>query len=235
MAAFWVIGAIAATLVGLYFVIPWLAKPLLTRRLARRVLASGSACLTFDDGPDPVSTALILDELDRTGIKATFFTLGRNLERHPEIARRILGSGHELGEHGYDHLHAWKTTPWRYARDLLRGGAAVARHLPPDRRPPFRPPYGELNLLTLLYVWLTGRQLVMWNVNPRDFEAVSAAAVAARVGDRLAAGSIVLLHDARADVATDPRVTVNAVRLLLAAVDARSLHLTTVGGTLRRA
>ncbi len=235
MAAFWIFAAVAAALIGVYFVIPWLAKHLLARRLTGRVLASGSACLTFDDGPDPVTTALILDELDRVGIKATFFTLGRNVERHPEIARRILASGHELGEHGYDHLHAWKTTPWRYGRDLLRGGAAVARHLPPDRRPPFRPPYGELNLLTLLYVWLTGRRLVMWNVNPRDFEAVSAAAVAASVGERLAPGRVVLLHDARADLATDAQVTVEAVRLLLAAVDARSLRLTTIGGALRRA
>ncbi len=235
MAALWIFGTIGATAIGLYFVIPWLAKDLLTRRLARRVLESGSACLTFDDGPDPVTTSLILDELDRAGVKATFFTLGRNVERHPDLARRILRSGHELGEHGYDHLHAWKTTPWRYGRDLWRGGAAVARHLPPDRRPPFRPPYGELNLLTLLYVWLTGRQLVMWNVNPRDFEAISAASVAATVGDRLAAGSIVLLHDARADVATDAHVTVDAVRLLLPEVSARGLHLTTIGGSLRRA
>ena len=52
------------------------------------MLASGCACLTFDDGPDPV-TRLILDELDRAGIKATFFTLGRIIERHPDIARRI--------------------------------------------------------------------------------------------------------------------------------------------------
>ena len=57
----------------------------------------------------------------------------------------------------------------------------------------------RLNILTLIYVWLTGRRLVMWNVNPRDFDAPSAAAVAASVGDRLAAGSVVLLHDARAD------------------------------------
>ena len=69
--------------------------------------------------------------------------------------------------------------------------AAVAQHLPAGRRAPFRPPYGEINLLTLLYVWLTGRRLVMWNVNPRDFEAVSAAAVAHTVGDRVAAGEVI--------------------------------------------
>lgn len=235
MAALWILAAVAASLIGLYFVVPWLAKHLLARRLTRRVLASGSACLTFDDGPDPVTTPLILDELDRAGIKATFFALGRNVEQHPDIARLILLRGHELGEHGYDHLHPWKTAPWRYLCDLLRGGAAVAGHLSSGRPPPFRPPYGELNLLTLLYVWLSGRQLVMWNVNPRDFAAASAAAVAGSVGDRLAPGSVVLLHDARADLATDARITVDAVRLLLAAVSDRSLRLTTVGGALRPA
>jgi peptidoglycan/xylan/chitin deacetylase (PgdA/CDA1 family) len=235
MAAFWNLAALGAGLIGLYFVVPWLAKHLLARRLAGGVERSGSACLTFDDGPDPVTTSLVLDELDRAGIKATFFALGRNVERHPEIARQILLGGHELGEHGYDHLHAWKTAPWRYLRDLLRGGAAVARHLPPSRRAPFRPPYGEINLLTLLYVWLTGRRLVMWNVNPRDFEATSAAAVARAVGDRLTTGSVVLLHDARADLATDARITVEALRLLLALPGTSGLRLTTVGEALRSA
>jgi peptidoglycan/xylan/chitin deacetylase (PgdA/CDA1 family) len=232
MAAFSTFAVVSASLIGFYFVVPWLVKHLLARRLTRRVLASGSACLTFDDGPDPVTTDLILDELDRAGVKATFFALGRQVERHPEIARRILQSGHELGEHGYDHLHAWKTAPWRYLRDLLRGGVAIARHLPPGRRPPFRPPYGELNLLTLLYLWLTNRPLVMWNVNPRDFEAASAAAVAGSVGERLGAGSVVLLHDARADLATDPHITVDAVRLLLTVGSVRSLRLTTIAGAL---
>jgi peptidoglycan-N-acetylglucosamine deacetylase len=232
MAALWTFAAVGACLISLYFVVPWLAKHLLARQLAREVLVSGSACLTFDDGPDPVTTPLILDELDRAGIKATFFAIGRNVERHPEIARRILLSGHELGEHGYDHLHPWRTTPWRYLRDLLRGGAAVARHLPPGRRPLFRPSYGEVNLLTLLYVWLTGRQLVMWNVNPRDFEAVSPAAVADSIGDRLAAGSVVLLHDARANLTTDAQITVDAVRLLLDAAKARNVCLTTIAGAL---
>ena len=233
MAALWTFAALSASLVGLYFVVPWLVKHHLARRLTRRVVASGSACLTFDDSPDPITTTLILEELDRSGVKATFFTLGRNVERHPQIVQRLLLSGHEVGEHGYDHLHAWKTAPWRYLRDLLRGGAVIARHLPPGRRPPFRPPYGELNLLILLYVWLTGRRLVMWNVNLRDFEAVCAVPVANSICDRLAVGSVVLLHDARADLATDAHITVDAVRRLLAALSAPRFRLTTITGALR--
>ncbi len=77
-----------------YFVLPWLVKRLLTHRLTTRIRRAGCVCLTFDDGPDPSSTPLILDILDAAGAKATFFILGRNAEQHPALLRRIAESGH---------------------------------------------------------------------------------------------------------------------------------------------
>jgi peptidoglycan/xylan/chitin deacetylase (PgdA/CDA1 family) len=222
-----------AALPALYFVLPFLVKLLLAERLSRRVAASGGACLTFDDGPDPRSTPALLDLLDQAGVRATFFVLGRQASAHPELARRIVESGHEVGEHGFGHLHAWKTEPVRYVADLLRGRRAIANSLRGGGHALFRPAFGELNLLTLLYLAFARRRLVMWNLNPRDFRATSAEDVAGRILRDLRVGSVVLLHDGRAGISTDPTVTVEAVRLVLAEAARRGLRLTPVGATLR--
>ncbi|HET6467758.1 MAG TPA: polysaccharide deacetylase family protein [Geminicoccaceae bacterium] len=226
------VPVVGGALGGLYFVVPFWVKKLLASRLSRRVAASGVACLTFDDGPDPRSTPQLLDLLDRAGVKATFFALGCQVSAHPELARRIVESGHELGEHGFGHRHAWKTDPARYLADLVRGRRAVARCLPAGGHALFRPAYGEINLLTLLYIGLGRRRMIMWNLNPRDFEATSAEEVAQRIGRELRVGSVVLLHDARHGVEADPKLTVEAVRLVLAEADRRGLRLAAVGAAL---
>jgi peptidoglycan/xylan/chitin deacetylase (PgdA/CDA1 family) len=97
----------------------------------------------------------------------------------------------------------------------------------------FRPPYGEINVLTLLYVWLAGRELVLWNVNPRDFEAQAADTVVTALKRDVGVGSVALLHDGRSGAPGDANVTVNAVRVLLADERARALRLTTVTGAAR--
>jgi peptidoglycan/xylan/chitin deacetylase (PgdA/CDA1 family) len=219
-------------LLGAYFVLPWLLKPWLARRLATAVRRSGRVCLTFDDGPDEGSTAHLLDVLDREGAKATFFLLGRNVVRNPALVRRMVEAGHEIGEHGFGHRHAWRTGPIEYLSDLLQSRRALAEHC--SRQPVvlYRPAYGEMNLLTLCYVLFGRRRIVMWNVNPRDFEARSAQKVAANVVGAAQPGSVVLLHDGREDADTDPRVTVEAVRLMLQEFRSRGLLTATVSAAL---
>jgi peptidoglycan/xylan/chitin deacetylase (PgdA/CDA1 family) len=219
-------------LLGAYFVLPWLLKPWLVRRLAAQVRRSGRVCLTFDDGPDAASTARLLDVLDREGAKATFFLLGRNVVRNPALVRRMVESGHEIGEHGFGHRHAWKTGPVAYLRDLLESRRALAETGGREHVVLYRPAYGEMNLLTLCYVLFGRRRIVMWNVNPRDFEARSPQDVARRVVEAAAAGSVVLLHDAREDMDTDPQVTVDAVRLMLQGFKSRGLLTSTVSTAL---
>jgi peptidoglycan/xylan/chitin deacetylase (PgdA/CDA1 family) len=213
---------------GAYFVVPWLIKPLLTRRLVSRVRRSESVCLTFDDGPDPSSTPRILDALEAAGAKATFFMLGRNALRHPSLVQKIAESGHEIGEHGFGHCHAWKTGPLRYIADLVQGRRALAEVGGPPAVSLYRPAFGELNLLTLLYLLVGRRRLVMWNVNPRDFEARSGPDVARQVARDVGAGSVILMHDGREDATTDAEVTVEAVKLILRDLKESGLRLTTV-------
>jgi peptidoglycan/xylan/chitin deacetylase (PgdA/CDA1 family) len=220
--------AVIAIVLYAYFVLPWFIKGLLTRRLGTSIRRAGCVCLTFDDGPDPASTPLILDILAAAGAKATFFILGRNADRHPALVRRIAEAGHEIGEHGHGHRHAWRTGPVAYLQDLLRGRRALAEHLGSSPIRSYRPAFGELNLITLCYLLFGRRRLVMWNVNPRDFDAPSAAEVAKQVVRSLAAGSVVLLHDARADAATDVLVTVEALKLIMRDMQRGGLRLVTI-------
>ena len=227
MRALFLTVVVAAALAGLYLVVPWLTKSFLRRRLLARARRIGGVCLTFDDGPEPRSTRRILRLLEDTGAKATFFLLGRQAERYPELVREIVAAGSEVGEHGQDHRHAWKTGPLAYWRDLQQGRRSVAKALGAGEVKVYRPAFGEMNLLTLVYLALGRRRLVMWDVNPRDFEQETGAEVAARVIKLLKPGSIILFHDGRADAAGDPEVTVEAVRLVLADARRRGLRLVT--------
>ncbi len=93
--------------------------------------------LTFDDGPDPEVTPWVLDLLAKYDAKATFFCLGRNVERYPEIFKRILCEGHAVGNHSYSHLDGWRTGKKRYVRDIERAAKLIQSFL-------FRPPYGRI-------------------------------------------------------------------------------------------
>lgn len=233
MRALFLTAVLAAALAGLYLVVPWFAKSFLRRRLLARVRRTGGVCLTFDDGPEPRSTPRILRLLEDAGAKATFFLLGQQVERYPELVRQIVAAGSEVGEHGQGHRHAWKTGPLAYWRDLQQGRRSVAEALGASEVRVYRPAFGEMNLLTLMYLALGRRQLVMWNVNPRDFEQESGAEVAARVIKLLEPGSIILFHDGRADAPGDPEVTVEAVRLVLAEARRRGLRLVTASEAMK--
>ena len=211
---------------GLYLVVPGVAKLLLRARFHRLVQESGCICLTFDDGPHPVATPQILTLLETAQIKATFFVLGKQAEQYPELIDLIMRKGHEIGEHGYRHMNAWKTNPFRYAIDLWRGSrwiqpASVQVNL-------FRPPFGKLNLITLLYLTLERRQLAFWDIDPRDYDQQSPMNVARYVIEHLDPGKVVLLHDGRVRPGDDPAVTVQALKLILEAVAARKLRFTTL-------
>jgi peptidoglycan/xylan/chitin deacetylase (PgdA/CDA1 family) len=160
-------------------------------------ISSGSTAvpaiaLTFDDGPGP-ETPLILDALHEAGVRATFFLCGINVERHPEIARRIIAEGHEIGNHTYSHLRLPGRSPGRIALELDRAQDVIEHHT--GRRPTlFRPPYG-LRWFGLFPI-LAREQMrtVMWSVNSFDWRAPSNT-ITKRVIRRAAPGAIILLHD----------------------------------------
>jgi peptidoglycan/xylan/chitin deacetylase (PgdA/CDA1 family) len=167
----------------------------LTDRLPPASVARGEVALTFDDGPDPQATPVVLDLLDAAGAGASFFQIGRRAERHPELTAEIARRGHRVENHTWGH-------PWSFA---LAGPRGMGREI--DRaqqllaglagRPPawFRPPAGIRS--PLLAGVLSGRDLALASWSRRGFDAVDRRPrrVLHRLTDGLEAGDILVLHD----------------------------------------
>lgn len=166
-------------------------------QLLGKTLASGDGrepaiALTFDDGPGE-ATPLILDTLKSAGIRATFFLCGQNVERFPELARRIAAEGHQIGNHTYSHPHLFWKTPGRIAREITRA-QSVIEHATGCRPKVFRPPYGVRWFGLFPILAINQLSAVMWSVNGVDWR-FPPERIVRRVLKRSKAGSIILLHD----------------------------------------
>lgn len=172
---------------------------------AERWLVRGSASatakpaisLTFDDGPDPVHTPLVLDELRQCGLTATFFVVGQRAADHPDLIRRIVSEGHRLGNHTWSHSEPRLTSARQFLDETQRTSDFLARFV--DATPRLmRPPKGELTWEKLRGLWRAGYTVALWSVDPRDYQlgAISAMQTAA-AATTWRAGDIVLLHDIR--------------------------------------
>jgi peptidoglycan/xylan/chitin deacetylase (PgdA/CDA1 family) len=179
--------------------------------------------LTFDDGPDPVTTRRILETLGATRHRATFFVLGAKARRHPDVVREIHAGGHTLGVHGdvHDRLHSFRM-PWTVRDDILRAVRAV--EVATGVRPRlFRPPLGHTSVTTVRGVRLAGVTLVSWSARGYDgMRGQTPEAVVERVARTLTDGAIVMLHDAAEPDDYEP-AAVRALPRLLAVLDRRGL------------
>lgn len=180
----------------------------------------GSVALTFDDGPHPQGTPAVLAQLGRLGWTATFFLLGEQVQRYPQLAAALVAAGHEVAVHGYTHRNHLLRGPADVYRDLARA-TAVVQAATGSRPHWFRPPYGVLTLGSLLAARGCGLQPVLWTAWGRDWEPGSAERVAATVRRQLRPGGTVLLHDSdcTARVAGSWRATVAALPRLAELLD----------------
>ncbi len=187
------------------------AVPLLTTRESlRRRYWPGLAglgrpdhvALTFDDGPDPATTPFFLDELDRLGVKATFFMLGINADAHRTIAAEVAAAGHEIAAHSYHHRSQLFSPPGRVRDDILRGIHTVAEATGQMPRW-FRPPFGTLSNAGFLAVRRFGLRTVLWSAWGKDWTPeATPESVLAELDRDLGPGVTVLLHDS--DCASAP-------------------------------
>lgn len=161
-----------------------------------RVLA-----LTYDDGPHPEHTPRILDTLAAHGVRATFFVLAGPAKRHPELIRRIVDEGHELGLHGIDH-RSMLTMSARAAVDSVTRAQAEVEAISGTSLRLFRPPYGHHTLGQAWRLRRAGWQLVIWSSDGLDWIDDAVDRVAERAWSSLFPGAILLLHDDRADPET---------------------------------
>ncbi|MCU0914613.1 MAG: polysaccharide deacetylase family protein [Planctomycetes bacterium] len=180
-----------------YLGVPWAYCRWNQWRLRRWVVQQKRVVLTLDDGPGRQLTRAVLELLAARGVKAVFFLLGRNVRENQDLVRHIHAQGHEIGSHTYDHLHAWKVAPWRSLADIRRGFRAIDDALGTRAgRYPFRPPYGKLNLMTLLYLLVKRIPIVYWTIDSGDTSrrGLGDNRRAAQLS-RAAGGGVVLAHD----------------------------------------
>lgn len=166
-------------------------------RIVRRVRPAGEArlvALTFDDGPWPGTTPAVLDILAQKGVRATFFWVGQQLERYPDLAQQVVAGGHAVGNHTYSHRSA--PSPLEVAAQELDRTDALIERVTGVRTTLFRPPGGHLENGLVKYALERGYVVVMWSALSGDTDPkYSAADIVNNVLGRVRPGSIILLHD----------------------------------------
>ncbi len=207
--------------------VPWLARALgiQTGRPGR-----AGVLLSFDDGPHVEGTPAVLAELERAGERALFFVCGEQVERHPAIVRDVIAAGHELGLHGYRHQSRRQWTRQLLIEDTKRAIDAIgsatgsAPHL-------YRPPHGVFSLSGMWAIRELGLEPLLWSKWGRDWqERATPASVARRATSQIAAGDVILLHDADHYGARGSwRVTAAALPLVFAALERASLATVRAG------
>jgi peptidoglycan/xylan/chitin deacetylase (PgdA/CDA1 family) len=151
--------------------------------------------LTFDDGPHADATPELLELLERAGVRATFFLLGRMAEELPEVARAIVDAGHEVGVHGYEHRLLIKHGPVATRLDISRATAAITA-VTGVRPMWWRPPYGVANAAALLEARRLGLRPVLWTTWGRDWtRSCTPDSVYRSILRKLDGGGTILLHD----------------------------------------
>lgn len=169
-------------------------SPVFGRVLARLPTTEKHVALTFDDGPNPVATAGILDTLQTENVRATFFLLGRHVERWPELARRIVEDGHALGNHGFHHRKLHFRAPAYVRMDIERGSDAIARAT--KTRPAyFRAPHGFRSPWVSGIARRLGQRTVGWTLGVWDSDLPGADVIVRRAVGGCRPGTILLLHD----------------------------------------
>ena len=147
--------------------------------------------LSFDDGPHPLITPFVLDELKKHHAKATFFCIGKNVEAYQDIYKRIIDEGHTVANHTFSHLNGWKTSDREYLEDISKAKKYIDSDL-------FRPPYGRITRFQAKQISSTGYNLttIMWSVLSGDFDpGITEERCLLNVLYHTDAGSIVVFHD----------------------------------------
>lgn len=167
---------------------PWFYRALFPGATWR--IPSDERCvyLTFDDGPIPQVTPWVLNTLDQYGVKATFFMVGDNVRKHPDVFRMVVERGHAVGNHTFHHIQGIRY----WTRNYLADVELAARLIPGNL---FRPPHGHMRFPQLLRLRKTHR-IVMWDVVTRDYSPhLSPQQVLANVKRYTRNGSILVFHD----------------------------------------
>ena len=143
--------------------------------------------LTFDDGPIPEVTPKVLEILDKYGVKATFFMVGENIDKHPEVFEMVVQGDHAIGNHTYNHMKGWKVSTAEYIANVQKF---------PKETKLFRPPYGRTWVWQRRAVKQLGYEIYLWDVLTRDYNPRrTPEAMLRQIQRQTRPGSIINFHD----------------------------------------
>ncbi len=164
--------------------------------------------LTFDDGPIPEVTPKVLAILDKYGVKATFFMVGENIDKHPEVFEQVVQAGHAIGNHTYNHMKGWKVSTAEYIANVQKF---------PKETKLFRPPYGRTWVWQRRAVKRLGYEIYLWDVLTRDYNPRRTPEAMLRQIQRCTRpGSIINFHDSVKSNERMLKVLPEAIEWLLA-------------------
>jgi len=151
--------------------------------------------LTFDDGPTPEITEWTLAQLRQYNAKATFFCIGDNIEKYPDIFKKVIAEGHSIGNHTFSHLNGWKTQTQNYLENTKKCDDSISK-LTTDHCKLFRPPYGKIKKSQAKILLEQGYKIIMWDVLSADFDReITAEECLKNVLSNIKPGSIIIFHD----------------------------------------
>ena len=157
--------------------------------------------LTFDDGPIPEVTPKVLEILDRYGVKATFFMVGENIDKHPEVFEMVIRAGHAVGNHTYNHMKGWRFSTAEYIANVRKWEEAYERQnskfkIQISNFKLFRPPYGRTWIWQRKAVKRLGYEIYLWDVLTRDYNPCRTPEAMFRdIRRQTRPGSIINFHD----------------------------------------
>ena len=178
----------------LYCVLPFLLTRIFNFFVVKqKPKGKNEITLTFDDGPDPIYTPLLLDLLKKYKIKATFFIVGSKAKKHPDIINRMYNEGHLIGIHNYNHTFNWFNSPLR-AKNEIDKTAKLIKEITGETPKYYRPPWGILNLYHLIFP--SKYKIILWSVMVGDWKLKGGRQrIKSELQTKIKNGSIIVLHD----------------------------------------
>ena len=177
--------------------IHWIFKKLFSNYVWDIPNSENKVYLTFDDGPTPEITEWTLNQLKEYNAKATFFFIGDNVRKYPEIFQKVINEGHSIGNHTFNHLNGWETSTSDYIENV-KLYEIEHNKLNTEHCQLFRPPYGKIKSSQSKILRKFGYKIIMWNIISYDFDAkISKEQCLENVLKNVKTGSIIVFHDSK--------------------------------------
>ncbi|WP_375239211.1 polysaccharide deacetylase family protein [Aurantibacter sp.] len=175
---------------------PYLVRWFFSKYTWKKPTAKKILYLTFDDGPTPEITTWVLQQLKNYNAKATFFCIGNNIEKHPELFKTIISEGHNIGNHTQNHIKGWKTSTKKYLEDVNSCELIIKKHNNSEQKNKlFRPPFGQINSKQGKQLIDLGYKIIMWSILTFDWDKNYTNKQCLNFALKARRGDVIVMHD----------------------------------------